>query len=155
MLGYTVKRMLAGLAKGDRSAADLLIAFPRFGDVAAIESMVFDMLPDSLAFATYRTISELCEYLRAGMPPQFWWSMLIADRFASLMSGVAERKQYVKASTGFLLRVMARCLDDECHVTGAGYLSERFWPMMACITWLELRHSGAEPAVERIVLALS
>jgi hypothetical protein len=126
----------------------------RFAEAAAIGVVDYTLSADSLADTVHSTIVELKAWL-AGDNPRVQWARQVADGFERLASGVFSREQQVKAPAVPALRIMALCLAAEADALNLQGVGDRFRRIAGVITWLERRHSGADPAMETIVLALN
>jgi hypothetical protein len=135
------------------AAANIAIHAGRFADVVGLRPADYEMPPDALPDTVHSAITALDAQLSKGEHPE--WARLVASRFASLIEGVLVREQQVEASIGLSLRIMALCLAAEADAVAAQGLGHEFRRIAAGLTWLELRHSGAEPALGTIVLALN
>ncbi len=161
VLGHGFSRMLAiapddesSSARADMTARSVIHA-GRFAKAAGVGSADYTMSPDSLLDAVQKATIGLNARLRKGDRAPLEHARLVADRFASLVEGVLIREQRVEEPIGLSLRIMTLCLAAEAEALGTPDLAEDFRRIAAGITWLELRHGGAEPPMEAIVLAQS
>jgi hypothetical protein len=127
----------------------------RFAEIAAAGSVGYGMPPDLLLDTVHSAVTRMKALLCHDEHPRPGWARLVTNRFASLVEGVVLREQQVEAPIGLSLRIMALCLAAEADALGAPPLGGDFRQIAGVVTWLELRHSGAEPAPETVVLALN
>ena len=160
VIGNAIVGMLAQLPEHHGPVPDLAemtssgTRFARqFAEIAAIGSGDYGVAPDSLADTTRSALTQLNEQLGDARRAESAWAGRVSDRFASLMEGVLVREQRVEAPIGLSLRIMALCLAVEADALGLRAVGHDFRQIAAAVTWLQLRHSGAEPAIEAIVLA--
>jgi hypothetical protein len=125
----------------------------RFAEAAAIGGIDYALSADALADTAYSAIAELKARL-AGDNHGGKWALRVADRFERHAADVFSREQQLKAPAVPALRLMALCLAAEADALNLQSIGDRFRRIAGAITWLERRHSGADPATETIVLAL-
>jgi hypothetical protein len=87
--------------------------------------------------------------------PRTEWVSHVLSRFEVAAAVVRSRERLIDAPAATTLRILALCLASEADNAGDADLGGEFRRIAAAVTWLERRHSGAEPAVETILLALT
>jgi hypothetical protein len=125
----------------------------RFAEAAGMGGIDYALSADSLADTVHSTIGELRAQLD-GDTPSAQWALRVAARFERLAAGVFSREQRMEAPAVPTLRIIALCLAAEADALNLQSIGDGFRRIAGVITWLERRHSGADPATETIVLAL-